>query len=124
MKPTENINLPAALLSRFDLLFLLLDKPSIESDLRLAQHVTYVHRCLKHPVNEDFDETIEGNIIKHFISQARKYQPTLPSHVGDYVVNAYVHLRAHADDTNDFQYTCARTLLSVVRLASALVILI
>lgn len=34
MKPTDNINLPAALLSRFDLLFLLLDKPNMETDLR------------------------------------------------------------------------------------------
>jgi DNA replication licensing factor MCM7 len=34
MKPTDNINLPAALLSRFDLLFLLLDKPNIDADLR------------------------------------------------------------------------------------------
>lgn len=39
----ENINLPAALLSRFDLLFLILDKPSRDEDERLAQHVTHVH---------------------------------------------------------------------------------
>jgi DNA replication licensing factor MCM7 len=42
--PEENINLPAALLSRFDLLWLLLDKPDREHDQRLAEHVAYVHR--------------------------------------------------------------------------------
>jgi len=30
--PTENINLPAALLSRFDLIFLLLDRADVELD--------------------------------------------------------------------------------------------
>lgn len=39
---TSNVNLPAALLSRFDLLFLLLDKPDVETDRRLAEHITYV----------------------------------------------------------------------------------
>jgi DNA replication licensing factor MCM7 len=47
--PLENINLPAALLSRFDLLFLLLDKPNMEEDLRMAQHITYVHTHGSHP---------------------------------------------------------------------------
>ena len=39
-----NIQLPAALLSRFDLLWLIRDKCNSENDLRLAQHVTYVHQ--------------------------------------------------------------------------------
>jgi DNA replication licensing factor MCM7 len=43
VSPVENINLPAALLSRFDVLFLILDTPTRDDDERLAQHVTYVH---------------------------------------------------------------------------------
>ena len=64
MKVTDNINLPAALLSRFDLLFLLLDQPSIEADLRLAQHVTFVHRCLHHPKREGQEEPLEPLLMK------------------------------------------------------------
>ena len=64
MKVTDNINLPAALLSRFDLLFLLLDKPSIEADLKLAHHVTFVHRCLHHPKNEEQEDPIDPVLMK------------------------------------------------------------
>lgn len=39
--PEENFNLPAALMSRFDLMFLLIDRPNIDSDKMLAEHVTY-----------------------------------------------------------------------------------
>jgi len=49
LSPVENINLPAALLSRFDLLFLILDKPSRDDDERLAYHVTHVHMFNTHP---------------------------------------------------------------------------
>ena len=54
ISPVENINLPAALLSRFDLLFLILDKPTREDDEQLATHVTYVHMHNTHPPL-DFD---------------------------------------------------------------------
>merc|ERR1719262_364094 len=40
----SNVNLPAALLSRFDLLWLIADKSDREQDQRLAQHITYVHQ--------------------------------------------------------------------------------
>lgn len=43
ISPVENINLPAALLSRFDVLFLILDTPARDDDERLAQHITFVH---------------------------------------------------------------------------------
>ena len=59
--------------------------------------------------------------LRHYIAKARKYNPTVPGHVADHIVNAYVHMRSKAGETADFQYTSARTLLSIVRLASALV---
>ena len=49
VSPVENINLPVALLSHFDLLFLILDKPTCEDNEHLAQHVTHVHMHNIHP---------------------------------------------------------------------------
>ena len=49
VSPVENINLPAALLSRFDVMFLILDKPNTEDDERLGHHVTHVHMFNTHP---------------------------------------------------------------------------
>ncbi len=88
---------------------------------RLAQHVTHVHMHLVHPQYENVADVIDLNVMRHYIAIARTHNPTVPGEVGDYIVNAYVHLRSKADETADFQYTCARTLLSVVRLSSALV---
>lgn len=45
----QNIQLPAALLSRFDLLWLIQDKPDTQKDLQLAQHITHVHQHCKQP---------------------------------------------------------------------------
>lgn len=45
----QNVQLPAALLSRFDLLWLIQDRPDADGDLRLAQHITYVHQHCRQP---------------------------------------------------------------------------
>ena len=116
----ENINLPAALLSRFDLLFLLLDKPSRDSDERLAEHVTFVHMHNHHPELEH--DVIPPQIVRHFIARAREKRPTVPPQVSSYIVDSYVRLRKLSKDENNKTqtYTSARTLLGVLRLAQAL----
>ena len=63
ISPVENINLPAALLSRFDLLFLILDRPSRDDDERLAQHVTHVHMHNCHPPLEH--EPVDPVLIRY-----------------------------------------------------------
>merc|ERR1719272_488498 len=74
--PEENINLPAALLSRFDLLWLILDKATHEHDRRLAEHVTYVHRFSAHP-HLDF-EALEPQFMRAYIAHCRQYEPNVP----------------------------------------------
>ncbi|KAK0463768.1 DNA replication licensing factor MCM7 [Desarmillaria tabescens] len=122
VSPVENINLPAALLSRFDLLFLILDKPSRDEDERLAQHVTYVHMYNKHP--ELDHEPVDPNIMRHYIAQARTIRPTVSAQVSKHVVDSYVRLRKMSKDdeaqNKSHTYTSARTLLGILRLSQAL----
>ncbi|KAI0086345.1 MCM2/3/5 family-domain-containing protein [Irpex rosettiformis] len=122
VSPVENINLPAALLSRFDLLFLILDKPSRDEDERLAQHVTHVHMYSQPPELEF--ETIDPLLIRHYIAGARQKRPTVPPEVSNYVVESYVRLRKQSKEEEEqnksHSYTSARTLLGVLRLAQAL----
>ncbi|KAI9636883.1 DNA replication licensing factor MCM7 [Dioszegia hungarica] len=122
ISPVENINLPAALLSRFDVLFLILDTPNREDDERLAQHITYVHMHNTHP-ELDFDP-IEATIMRHYIAQCRKVRPIVPPDMSEYIVSSYVQMRKQqkqdeADDKN-YSYVSARTLLAVLRLSQAL----
>ncbi|CEH13415.1 atp dependent dna helicase [Ceraceosorus bombacis] len=122
ISPVDNINLPAALLSRFDVLFLILDTPSREDDERLAQHVSYVHMNSEHPPLEH--EPLDANVMRHYIALARQKRPTVPRVVSEYVVGAYVKLRAQGAEEEAkeqaYSYTSARTLLGVLRLSQAL----
>jgi DNA replication licensing factor MCM7 len=122
ISPVENINLPAALLSRFDVLFLILDTPTRDNDALLARHVTYVHMNNKHP---DTDGVVfSPNEVRQYVAQARTFNPTLPTPVSEYIVKAYVKMRDQQsrDEKNkkQFSHTSPRTLLGIVRLAQAL----
>ncbi|KAI9348788.1 MCM2/3/5 family-domain-containing protein [Zopfochytrium polystomum] len=119
LRPTENINLPAALLSRFDVLFLILDKPDFEDDIRLATHVTYVHQNNRHMERQGEQNAVDPTILKCYISMARSVAPRLTAKTAGFLVNAYAHLRQR-EDVSELQYTCARTLLSLIRMATAL----
>ncbi|KAI1813004.1 DNA replication licensing factor mcm7 [Poronia punctata] len=134
ISPVENINLPAALLSRFDILFLLLDTPSRDSDAQLAKHVAYVHMHNKHPdmyaTNANGDSAASASVVftphevRAYVAQARTYRPTVPESVTEYLTKTYVKLREsqrRAEKKNkQFSHTTTRTLLGVVRLAQAL----
>jgi DNA replication licensing factor MCM7 len=53
---SDNINLPNSLLSRFDLMFLILDIADADKDIALARHVTFVHRYNGVAINPDDEE--------------------------------------------------------------------
>ena len=49
----ENLNLPPTLLSRFDIICLLLDTIDIESDQRLARHITGLYTGVDRSANSN-----------------------------------------------------------------------
>ncbi|XP_022791176.1 DNA replication licensing factor mcm7-A-like isoform X1 [Stylophora pistillata] len=115
----QNIQLPAALLSRFDLLWLIQDKPDRDNDLRLAQHITYVHQHSSHPPMQF--TSLDMNLMRRYIAVCKEKQPLIPEALTDYIVSANVEMRKEARTNRDTTFTSARTLLAVLRLATALV---
>ncbi|KAH7460067.1 DNA replication licensing factor mcm7 [Phytophthora ramorum] len=138
LSASQNINLPNALLSRFDLLFLLLDVANYEKDAALARHVTFVHRFSRNP-DMNF-EPVRPEVLRYFIAIAKQYQPSIPEHLCGYIVEAYVTLRQqdvneHARERQQQQFRqqfgdggandaqtamTARQLLSILRLSQSL----
>ncbi|KAK5645779.1 hypothetical protein RI129_004243 [Pyrocoelia pectoralis] len=114
----QNINLPAALLSRFDLLWLIQDKPDRENDLRLANHITYVHQHSRQPQTDV--ETFDMSVMRKYIALCKTKQPVVPVHLTEHIIGAYVELRREARNSKDMTFTSARNLLGILRLSTAL----
>ncbi|XP_021017552.1 DNA replication licensing factor MCM7 isoform X1 [Mus caroli] len=114
----QNIQLPAALLSRFDLLWLIQDRPDRDNDLRLAQHITYVHQHSRQPPAQF--EPLDMKLMRRYIAMCHERQPTVPESLADYITAAYVEMRREARASKDATYTSARTLLAILRLSTAL----
>lgn len=119
--PAENINLPAALLSRFDLLWLILDRPSPEADLSLAHHVLSVHKDGAAPQRDTGAQVLSADMLRAYIAAAKQYNPYVPAALSEYCASVYAELRAEeAASEVPHTYTTARTLLSILRLSQAL----
>ncbi len=114
----HNIQLPAALLSRFDLLWLIQDKPDRENDLRLAQHITYVHQHSTQPPMQF--TPLNMNLMRRYIALCQTKIPAIPESLTDYITGAYVEMRKEARGSKDTTFTSARTLLAILRLSTAL----
>ena len=124
LTPHDNINLPAALLSRFDLLFLLLDEVNPDRDLELARHVAYVHQHKKVNNDSNKDSKIYNEeFIREYIAQAKKCRPTIPQDLHNFIVQKYVEkrkLEVEQKNKQGYQYITPRSLLAVIRLSQAL----
>jgi len=120
--PEENINLPAALLSRFDLIFVLVDRPDADNDIALARHITHVHQHDRHP-DLDF-EPFSSEFLRAYVAKAREYEPVVPKEITEFLVGAYVQMRQEClvDGVYDSRkiVPTPRTLLSILRLSQAL----
>ncbi|KAK8588197.1 hypothetical protein V6N13_087141 [Hibiscus sabdariffa] len=117
--PAENINLPPALLSRFDLLWLILDRADMDSDLEMARHVVYVHQNKESPALGF--TPLEPSVLRAYISAARRVSPYIPKELEEYIATAYSSIRQEEAKSNaPHSYTTVRTLLSILRISAAL----
>mmetsp|Transcript_7111 Transcript_7111/g.9835 ORF Transcript_7111/g.9835 Transcript_7111/m.9835 type:complete len:799 (-) Transcript_7111:365-2761(-) len=75
-KPTENIALPDSLLSRFDLLFILLDNLNPEHDRLIADHVLRMHRYKSIAEDESGSHDIDIFDTIHEVNEEEEEEST------------------------------------------------
>mmetsp|Transcript_35544 Transcript_35544/g.113613 ORF Transcript_35544/g.113613 Transcript_35544/m.113613 type:complete len:311 (-) Transcript_35544:118-1050(-) len=131
-RPQENIGLPDSLLSRFDLIFLLLDSMDAKKDQKVADHVIGLHRTsagaedgggddladvVKKGEEEMLQEEDAESRLKRFLSYAKSLEPVLHADARNALASGYADLRAKADERT--LPVTARCLESLIRLATA-----
>ncbi|GMH91690.1 hypothetical protein TL16_g12125, partial [Triparma laevis f. inornata] len=145
-RPQDNIGLPDSLLSRFDLLFVVLDQLDPANDRRISAHVLKGHRYRKpgtdmmpEPLqsvaaesdDEEEDEkktvvwqrshhsaTANADFLRKYIFYAkRKVKPEMTEESREYIANRYAEMRSKQDDKT--LPVTARSLETIIRLSSA-----
>jgi len=113
----ENIDLPVTILSRFDLIFVITDRPNKDEDRHLAEYVLDFHRFKYMDV---FENTIHPDLLKKYIAYARQHiRPRLSEEAKKKLVDFYIDMRARSEDPTSPIAITPRQLEALVRLAEA-----
>ncbi|KAJ3026779.1 UNVERIFIED_CONTAM: hypothetical protein HDU68_005083 [Siphonaria sp. JEL0065] len=116
----ENVNLPPPLVSRFDLLFLVLDRPNEHDDRLLAMHLVGLYMD-ERPAQFDF-EIVPIELFTKYISYARQnIKPVITKDAGDKLVEFYLRMRSqganHSGSRDKVVTATTRQLESMIRLS-------
>ncbi|XP_030607981.1 DNA replication licensing factor MCM4 isoform X1 [Archocentrus centrarchus] len=112
----ENIQLPHTLLSRFDLIFLMLDPQDEAYDRRLAHHLVSLYYQTEEQMEEEF---LDMAVLKDYIAYARTYiSPRLSEEASQALIEAYVDMRKIGSGRGMVS-AYPRQLESLIRLAEA-----
>ena len=112
---TENVNLPVPLLTRFDLIFVVRDKPSKEKDTKFAKHIINLHT----PKGIDSRSLIDSETLTKYLSYAKRIQPTLTKEAEEKILNYYMKMRSMGQDNDDIITVTPRQLEGLIRLSTA-----
>ncbi len=131
----EQINMPPALLSRFDLIFSIQDKPNSERDTNLATHILNTHKAGE--VNENILKskntlhtreeaelllqqvmpTFSPDFLRKYVAYAKRHIfPVMQDDAMKIIQDYYVNLRSQSKESVPFT---PRQLEAFVRLAEA-----
>ena len=112
---TENVNLPVPLLTRFDLIFVVKDKPSKERDSKIAKHIINLHT----PKGIDSRSLIDSETLTKYLSYAKRIQPILTKEAEEKILDYYMKMRSIGQDNEDTITVTPRQLEGLIRLATA-----
>ncbi|MBD3212339.1 MAG: hypothetical protein GF311_07010 [Candidatus Lokiarchaeota archaeon] len=120
--PTQNIRLPPSLLSRFDLIFVVIDRPNRADDAQMAEFI--LENAMRASDSSSEEEKtiapIPGDLLKKYIKFAkRNCRPFLTNEAKEQIKEFYLKLRGEYDSEDAIVSILARNLDALVRLSEA-----
>lgn len=114
----ENINLPPNLITRFDFLWLMLDKRNRVNDRRLAEHLIGMYAENRRAARAA--PPIDAELFRRYIAFSRKWViPELSQEASEKIVAGYLDLRKMGASTNTITAS-PRVLESFIRISESL----
>ncbi len=114
--PADNINLPPTILSRFDLIFILTDRPNEEVDKRLSEFILKLHQAGEKGVNAP----IPPRLLRKYIAYARQYvKPRLSDEAVERIKKFYLEMRKVSEEEGAPIAITPRQLEALIRMAEA-----
>ncbi|CAL5410635.1 unnamed protein product [Camellia sinensis] len=118
-KPLKyNVALPPAILSRFDLVYVMIDDPDDQTDYHIAHHIVRVHQKHEEALSPPFTTAQ----LKRYIAYAKTLKPKLSPEAKKILVDSYVALR-RGDTTPGSRVAyrmTVRQLEALIRLSEAI----
>lgn len=114
----EQFDVPPSLLSRFDLLFPIIDILDTKRDEELAEHIIRLHMGSAEP-DKMPKPPIETELLRKYIAYARRHiRPVITEEVSELIKKFYVDLRAIGRSSGSVAIT-PRYIEGLIRLAEA-----
>jgi len=131
------INMPPALLSRFDLIFALTDKPNAAKDQRIAEHILKGHvrgelRNVPDPegikgidyarIMEETDAlrpVYDRDFMRKYVAYAKRFTPVLTDEARRMIIDKYLSIRKLGEKAGSSVPITARQLEAFIRLSEA-----
>ena len=114
----KQINFPPALMSRFDLIFILRDIPDKKRDDLIANHILQVHKDVSKTIAD-----LPSDFMKKYVAYTKRINPVLTHEAIAKIKEFYVAMRNAGNDDEAKQAKSvpitARQLEAIVRLAEA-----
>jgi replicative DNA helicase Mcm len=112
----EQIDLPPTLLSRFDLIYILTDKPSEELDRRIAEHIIATH---ENP-DESISPPVSIDLLEKYILYAKNnVHPAMTREASKRLLDFYLEMRKGGEAEEAPLPITARQLEALIRLSEA-----
>ena len=130
---SEQIDLPPALLSRFDIIFSMIDRPQADRDRELAEHILKGHRVGEiarrretgapteetRDLEEPYTPHFSPDFLRKYVALAKRIYPVMTDEAMAIIEKKYLEIRKTGEAAGSSVPITPRQLEAIIRLAEA-----